>query len=134
MSRSGYTDDCDNMNLYRATVDRAIRGQRGQKFLRELATAMDEMPEKRLITSELISEGGEMCTIGVVCKVRGLDVSKVDEYDSKQVGGLVGIARQMAAEIEFENDEAGRHDESPEERWTRMRKWVAENLREGLPL
>lgn len=127
MSRSGYSDDCENVQLWRGAVDRAIQGKRGQNFLRELADAMDAMPEKRLITSELISETGEMCTIGVVCKARGLDVSNVDVYESKQVGNLVGIARAMAAEIEFENDER-RSNETPEERWVRMRKWVDEHL------
>jgi hypothetical protein len=128
MSRSGYSDDCENLNLYRATVERAIRGQRGQKFLRELASTMDAMPEKRLIKSELIAETGEMCTIGVVCKARNLDVEKVDVYEPKQVGNLVDIASQMAAEIEYENDERGPYDETPEQRWTRMRNWVSENL------
>lgn len=130
MSRSGYSDDCDNLNLYRATVARAIRGKRGQKFLIELAKAMDQIPEKRLIRSELISESGQVCTIGTVCKLRGLDVSNIDVYDPKEVGDLVGIASQMAAEIEFENDEAGGSLETPEDRWIRMRKWVNENLRE----
>ncbi len=37
MSRSGYQDDCEGLNLYRGTVRRAIRGKRGQAFLRELA-------------------------------------------------------------------------------------------------
>lgn len=131
MSRSGYTDDFGDDNscyLYRGTVTRAIRGKRGQAFLRELAAAMDAMPEKRLIAHELVTGAGEMCTIGVVCKSRGIDVSGVDVEDADRVGLLVGIARSMAAEIEYENDEAGRHDETPEQRWTRMRKWVSDNM------
>lgn len=129
MSRSGYCDDGDGdyLNLYRATVDRAIAGKRGQIFLKELAVAMDAMPEKRLITDELITETGEMCTIGVLCKAKGLDVSKVNVYDSDKVGALVNISRSMAAEIEYENDERF-HCETPEQRWTRMRKWVENNL------
>ncbi len=130
MSRSGYVDDFygPEANLYRASVDRAIQGKRGQSFLQELAAAMDAMPDKRLIHSELISEPGEMCTIGVVCKKRGLDVSGVDVEDPERVGSLVGIARSMAAEIEYENDDCGRHDETPEQRWIRMRKWVESSL------
>lgn len=131
MSRSGYSDDCgDYLNLYRGTVDRAIAGKRGQKFLLELAEAMDAMPEKRLIAHELISESGEMCTIGVVCKKRNLNVSAVDIYYPDEVGSLVGIASQMAAEIEYENDERGPSTETPEQRWIRMRKWVSDNLRQ----
>lgn len=131
MSRSGYVDgsDCSNLNLYRASVDRAMYGKRGQEFLRELAAAMDAMPEKRLIPSELIASTGEVCAIGSVCKARGLNVTDVDVYDPTEVGQLVGIARSMAAEIEYENDERGRHDETPEQRWTRMRNWVASEIK-----
>lgn len=132
MSRSGYCEDGDfddnSLYLYRATVDRSLAGKRGQTFLKELARAMDAMPEKKLIRSELVTETGEVCTIGVVCKARGLDVSKVDEYCPEEVGKLVGIARSMAAEIEYENDDCGPDSETPEQRWTRMRKWVEDNI------
>ena len=130
MSRSGYSDDYDynQLMLYRNTVERAIKGKRGQAFLQELAKALDDMPEKRLIAWELITKTGEVCAIGSVCKARGLDVSGVDVEDADAVGDLVGIARSMAAEIEYENDEAGRSDETPEERWVRVRRWVQEKL------
>ena len=128
MSRSGYSEDYEYINLYRNTVDRSIKGKRGQKFLQELASALDAMPEKRLIAEELIDEKGEVCAIGVVCKARGLDVSKVDVTDPGQVGNLVGISRAMAAEIAFENDdEYG--SETPVESWVKMRKWVGGRLR-----
>lgn len=134
MSRSGYSDDCDDilqLGRWRGRVASAIRGKRGQAFLKELAAAMDAMPEKRLIANELVTESGEMCTLGVVCKARGLDVTGVDLEDTEAVGNLVGIASCMAAEIEHENDEhfdwTGK-TETPEERWTRMRKWVATHL------
>lgn len=130
MSRSGYSDDCDYMNLYRATVDRAINGKRGQAFLRELAQAMDAMPEKRLIAEELVTDSGEVCAIGVVCKARGIDTAGVDFYNAYRVGQLVGISSSMAAEIEYKNDESGPHDQTPEERWIRMRKWVDEQINE----
>jgi len=130
MSRSGYSDECGNIELYRASVERALRGKRGQAFLRELATAMDAMPEKVLIAGDLVSEHGECCTIGVVCKARQLDVSHLDVYDPETVAGAVGIARSMAAEIEYMNDEAAWGSELPNERWKRMRKWVADNLLE----
>ena len=127
MSRSGYSEGCDYINLYRATVDRAINGKRGQAFLKELAKALDDMPDKKLIREQLVSEVGECCTIGAVCKARGIDVSEVDPHDPEVVGKLVGISRQMAAEIEFENDERCEND-TTELRWTRMRKWVSDNI------
>lgn len=30
MSRSGYSDDCEYLDLYQANVDRALTGKRGQ--------------------------------------------------------------------------------------------------------
>lgn len=144
MSRSGYVDDIDDalaLGRWRAQVKSAIRGKRGQAFLRELATAMDAMPEKALIKNELIDQDGDCCTIGVLCKLRGVSVEGVDYSDPESVGDLVGIAKQMAAEIEYENDECGdryervpgtqawKHvDETPEERWQRMRKWVESQI------
>lgn len=134
MSRSGYSDDGDGnyLYLYRSVVDRAINGKRGQAFLQELAAAMDAMPEKRLIANELVTADGQVCAIGVVCKSRGIDVRDVDLEDADKVGSLVGIARSMAAEIEYENDERC-HNETPEERWTRMREWVSDNIAKTQP-
>jgi len=137
MTRSGYSDDEPGSNLYRVAVDCAIHGKRGQSFLRELADEMDAMPEKVLISDELIDSVGDCCTIGVVCKARGLDLSTFDPDEPDQVGDAVGIARSMAAEIEYENDEGywvktsdGRWSwwETPEQRWTRMRAWVERNI------
>lgn len=136
MSRSGYSDDCDYLGLYRANVDRAIAGKRGQKFLREMADALDALPVKELIEGDLVDEGGAVCAIGAVAVKRGIDVSKIDPYDGGEVGTAFGIARTLACEIAYENDErpfiegVGRlnRPETPAERWQRMRKWVDANL------
>ncbi len=121
MSRSGYIDDVDfddpTIYLCRGKVARAIRGRRGQAFLAELAETMDAMPHKVLIADGLINQAGDCCAIGVVCKSRGVDVSGVDCDDPEEVGGLVGIARSMAAEIEYVNDEAAPLSETPQQRW-----------------
>lgn len=130
MSRSGYSEDCEHIDLYRANVDRAIAGKRGQAFLREMAAAMDAMPEKVLIAGQLINADGQCCAIGTVCQIRNLDVSKIDYDDPDDVAKAVGISRALAAEIEFENDDDFRYDElTNERRWERMRKWITENLR-----
>ena len=128
MSRSGYSEDCENLELYRAAVDRAIHGKRGQAFLRELAAALDAMPHKELISGELVAESGAVCAIGVVCKARGTDVSHVNYEDPDSVARAIGIARSMAAEIEYMNDEYARAMETPAERWERMRKWVGKSI------
>lgn len=129
MTRSGYVDDCENLELYRATVDRAIHGKRGQAFLKELAAVLDAMPEKVLIAGELINESGACCAIGAVCKARAIDVSRIDYFDPDTVAKTIGVARSMAAEIAYENDEVGGWHETPGQRWIRVRKWVAESLK-----
>jgi hypothetical protein len=60
VSRSGYVDDmCDEWALirYRGAVASAIRGKRGQAFLREMLAALDAMPEKRLTAGALVFDG-----------------------------------------------------------------------------
>lgn len=133
MSRSGYTDECDGWDLvrWRGAVSSAIRGERGQKMLRELAEAMDAMPEKILIAEDLHADGA-YCTLGVLGAARGIDMSSIDPEDRDQVATAFDIAPALAAEVVFENDEAW-SDETPEHRWQRMRKWVADNLVSEVP-
>lgn len=137
MSRSGYVDDCETLGLYRHAVDRAIKGTRGQPFLREMAAAMDAMDERVLIEGELVNSEGDCCAIGTVCKARGTDLSKVDYDDPDSVGKAMGIAQSMAAEIVYINDECAkgftltnglRCDETSESRWLRVRKWIDEQI------
>jgi hypothetical protein len=128
MSRSGYSDDIEDdlaAGRWRAQVASATRGRRGQALFRELAAAMDAMPEKRLIAEELVTADGECCALGVVCKARGIEdkARAVDPEEPEEVGALLDIAHQLAQEIAYENDEA-RDNEIPEARWTRMRAWV----------
>jgi hypothetical protein len=130
MSRSNYSDDCDEWDLirWRGAVASAIKGKKGQSFLRELATAMDAMPQKRLIDEQLIDESGEVCALGVVCKTRQLDVSGIDVEDSERISKLIGIADALVREIEFLNDDYYL-PETAEQRWARMRKWAAEQIK-----
>ena len=142
MSRSGYRDDYDHgaLNLWRANVDRAIGGKRGQSFLREMAAALDAMPVKELVADEVVRDSAHVCAMGAVALARKLDVSKVDPEDPGTVADTFGIARALACEIAYENDEnvplyapgppgpAGERTrltpETPAQRWQRMRKWV----------
>jgi hypothetical protein len=130
MSRSGYVDDCDQWDLirWRGAVNSAIRGKRGQAFLQEMLAALDAMPEKSLIENDLQTETGEVCAMGAVGLKRGIDMSKVDPEDREQVAEAFGISQAMAAEIAYENDESW--GETPEKRWTRMRKWVVAHIKD----
>lgn len=132
MSRSDYSEDCDDnwsTIRWRGAVASAIRGKRGQAFLRDLAEAMDAMPVKRLIAEELQADG-EFCTIGVLGNARGIDMAKIDPDDADQVADAFGISSAMAREIVYENDERiyFKANETPEQRWIRMRKWVEDKL------
>lgn len=145
MSRSGYSEDCDNLGLWRGAVQRAIAGKRGQAFLREMADALDAMPVKELVADDVVRDSEHVCAMGAVIVRRKIDVSEVDIYDADATADLLGIAGALAKEIAYENDECGRsydvegppqwgyvrpsRDETPGERWTRMRAWVAANLR-----
>ena len=130
MSRSGYSDDCDGWALirWRGAVESAMKGKRGQKFLIELAEAMDAMPVKELIAHELVEQGG-FCALGVVGQKRGIALESIDPEDSRTVAEQFGIANAMAQEIVFMNDEAAWYDETPQQRWSRMRHWVDINIR-----
>lgn len=140
MSRSGYSDDCEHVGLWRGAVHRATTGYRGQHLLRKLRDALDAMPAKRLIVDAIRNDDGDVCALGA------LDPS-VDEYDAEYLADRFGIARALAAEIVYQNDELGdRYEpvdivgrgrswttihETPEERWIRMRAWVDAQIVRG---
>lgn len=131
MSRSGYSDDLDprDLAMWRGQVASAIRGKRGQEFLRELIEALDAMPNKRLIAKVLRSDG-EVCAIGSVGARRGIDLEALDPHDHDGLASVFGIAHQLVQEIEYMNDdECFGEGASPEERWKRMRAWAVTNLK-----
>lgn len=124
MSRSGYSDDCNNVQLWRQAVQRATTGYRGQHLLKRLLAALDAMPVKRLIADAIKDESGDVCALGA------LDPT-VDEYSATYLAEHFKIARALAAEIVYMNDEAQAwryKNETPEERWVRMRAWVEEQI------
>ncbi len=129
MSRSGYHEDIDNWDLirWRGQVASAIRGKRGQGLLRELLAALDAMPEKALVTSEYETEQGEVCTLGALGKARGIEMKGFDPDDYDGWANTFDVAHQLVQEITFLNDE-GWYNETPEQRWQRMRKWVAAQI------
>lgn len=154
MGRAGYDDDCDDplqAGRWRAAVNSAIRGKRGQAFLHETLAALDAMPDKKLIAGDLVFDGwqpwrgddvivgadelcdsrgvpkpmGSCCLLGAVAMARKMDVSDLDPEDIDSVAPRFGLSDAMTREIVYWNDEGGRYGETPDERWTRMRAWVA---------
>jgi (2Fe-2S) ferredoxin len=157
MSRSGYVDDydCDDypLALYRGAVTSAMTGKRGQAFLREVLAALDAMPVKRLIRNAIVLDDehyhdeplaavgdffilesgeaclkGEVCAMGAVVKARGVDMRRVDPEDADVVADKLGINDKIVREIAYMNDESGPYNETPEERYERMRTWVARQI------
>lgn len=119
----------------------AIRGKRGQALLRDLAAALDAMPDKSLGTSMT------QCALGELGVRRGVDMAKFepttpewtlpgpppkwwdnsdDEIDHDAVGAAFDINEKLVREIMYINDEWGRG--GGEARWRTVRKWVAQNL------
>lgn len=112
MSRSGYSDDCDDnlaFGRWRGAVNSAMSGKRGQALLRELLEALDAMPDKRLFSGSFKRADGEFCTLGVIGDKRGTKMDDLgddeDGCDARKVGERFGIAPAMAAEIMYHNDE-----------------------------
>lgn len=135
MSRSGYSDDCDDqwaLIRWRGAVASAIRGKRGQAFLREALAALDALPEPALIPNDLTAAGA-FCTLGAVGRARGTDLKAVDPDCHESVAQLFEIPHALACEVMWENDEAAVFRETPRARWERMRRWVVANLKDGLP-
>lgn len=142
MSRSGYSDDCDDNScwLWMGAVKRAINGKRGQAALRGILEALDAMPVKEL-HGGTFQRGGQ-CTLGAYAAHRGIEVSDLEpvedpnwgpEVDREKVGRRFNIAMTMAAEIMYQNDEGAYYPETPAARWQRMRAWVAQQLKEATP-
>ena len=131
--------------MWRGAVASALRGKRGQAFLREMRTALDELSEPRLIAGIMVATEGidweaGVCSLGAVGIRRKMDRIELDALDNaerEEIGLAFGIAGAMAAEIQWINDEAsfrviGRHGrsrwETPEQRFTRVRAWIDSRL------
>jgi hypothetical protein len=155
MSRSGYSDDCDDYwqhIRWRGAVASAMRGKKGQAFLKELLAALDAMPRKRLIPNELevtvppevwiVDDRGtvytenSVCALGQLGQTRNMDLSKLDPEDYGGVAGAFDVNEKIIQEIVYTNDESflgtysgGRYyPVTPEERWRKVRAWVANQI------
>lgn len=114
--------------MYRGRVASAIRGKRGQSLLIELRDALDALPVKRLIAGEFATESGEVCSLGAVgMKRQWVNLEGIDSEQHDVLAKLFNVAECLVREVEWENDEGG-WNETPEQRWQRMRNWVARKI------
>ena len=133
MSRSEYTEDRDSewqLIMWRGAVASSIRGKRGQAFLKEMAAALDALPEKILV-AESLHVSGAVCAIGSVGLARGIDMSAIDPEDHHKVAETFGVADALVREIVYMNDEYSFRAETPQARYERMRQWVDSNIKKG---
>lgn len=138
MGRHGYSDDLDSgaLNIWRGAVTAAIRGKRGQAFLREMLTALDAMPVHALIAHELKDAGGGVCAIGTVGASRGIDMAALDPCEYDDIAKTFGISQALVREIEYENDDFWAYGPNPDNlskdelRWAAIRRWCVANIKQ----
>ena len=135
MTRYCYSDCTEiEYTLWRNAINAAIRGKRGQAFLREMLRAFDNLPKKELIVGDMINEYGGVCALGAVFQKRGIDTQYIDIEMPEEVAKSLGIAKALVAEITFLNDDCATYQwdaDSPEQRFIRMRKWVKSQIKQS---
>lgn len=135
MGRAGY-DDCGGMDsderwqwiCWRGAVKSAIRGRKGQAFLKEMLAALEALPDAHLIIDEMEDIYGSVCALGAVGQVRKIDLSRIDPYDYSSVAGAFGIPESLAREIMHLNDDYN-YQSSPRERWYEMKVWLERQIK-----
>lgn len=110
----------------------------GRAFLHELLAALDAMPQRRLRKGALVgpyanhAQGarmGDVCALGCVAKARGV-AERIDPFSgAKVVGALLNLNPWMTRAIMEMNDAGGPANETPEQRFARMRSWVSNLIR-----
>lgn len=115
MGRSGYDDDGDCESnyylLYPSIVRRATNGKRGQEFFKSLTSALEALPEKRLVPNELETETGGVCALGALGRVRGVELAKLDPDNVGEVAKAFRVAETLVREVTHANDDEFRHYE-----------------------
>lgn len=122
----------------------ALSGRRGQAFLAEVEAALLALPDERL--TDEFADNGMVCALGAVAKRRMMADGALPEqaqntlehaevFDQLEIQWYAqehfGITGALAAAIAWENDE-GRHETDPHDRWLRMLQWVREQRQEAV--
>lgn len=130
MSRSNYSEDLDSWSLirWRGAVASGTRGQRGQALFVDMVKALDDMPIKELIANSLECEDG-VCALGAVGRRRGVALTDIDPEDRETVAAVFNIPFSLACEVVYENDEVGGRNETPAQRWARIRSWAMAQIK-----
>lgn len=142
-------EDLDALELGRwlGRVKSAIRGRRGQRFLRDLERALVALPVKRLIRNSFCRDG-EVCLTGAAMVQKRVDAGMTREaamrevhktYDADMdeedwgsdegaavVEGEFDVAESLAWEAVYQNDETAG---TPEHRYEACLRWVQRNIK-----
>ena len=145
MSRSCYSDDFGDdfpgqMELYRANVERSIRGAFGQQRLKELRDALRALPVKELqadIFATGSNEAPQVCALGAwalakcggdVEKAREMVRSDDDDHDTAEALKSHGWPRLVVFDTIYQNDQEWSRFETPARRYERVLAWVESQI------
>lgn len=156
MSRFGDGDsDAMPLALFRGNVERALKGKRGQRALREMREALLALPEKALIEGALCDVAYDendkpvaigFCAVGAFAFYKraraGQPVEEAlealasypedeDEQGTIEEGRKRGLVYCLAWELAWMNDEGlgqWQHSLTPEERYAKYLAWVESQI------
>lgn len=100
--------------LYEQALENALRGKKGQRFLREVETALLALPQHRLASHHLV-EGEDVCLLGAWERWRLIAECNSDELAlaelRRRVNEAMGLPAGVSAE-HLETDELGGYTHS----------------------
>lgn len=148
MSRfdEGYDEDFQNQAaLYQANTRRALKGRKGQAFLKEMEEALVALPMKKLIEGR-ICEAGQVCAMGAFALKRrrdaGADIkAALDWLEAEDPGEgdatetalfskkHFGVMECLSFEMAWVNDDDNGVKQADEDRYERVLKWVRSRIK-----
>jgi hypothetical protein len=142
MTRLYYDDDCNpsEEGLRQGWLRSAIRGQRGQRFLRDLVAALDALPAPELSSGSLEDpETGCCCAFGAVRRFRGPENVRLcfhpeeEDMTPDSLAEPFGVPETLAWAVVQANEEmsSGNTERDRRRRWAEVRAWAVCNLQEA---
>jgi hypothetical protein len=139
MSRLYFDDDWDyNVEgLQQGWLRSAIRGKRGQQFLRELVTALDALPTPELCCGALEdAQTGCCCAFGAVRRLRGPENVNLwfhpeeEDMSPYNLAEPFGVSNTLAWAVVQANEEMAESntEQARRRRWADVRAWAAGHL------
>jgi hypothetical protein len=139
-----WTEESDSpldWGRYAAALRSAIRGQRGQRLLRDLVAGLDSLPRPELSTGALADpETGCVCALGAVALQRGCSLEQLlaedpDDCFPEEIARRpdFDISTTLANEIMQINDDVFTTSNLPEDRqrrWRLVKEWALSRLKD----